>query len=187
MTHPLDLFRYCPRCGSSGFVPHDERSKRCTKCGFTYYHNAAASTVAVIENEHGELLVARRALEPARGTLDLPGGFVNPGESVDDGCRREVSEETGLEVTALDFLFSLPNVYEYSGFSVDTTDCFFHCKVADTTHLHAADDAASLQWIPWSELRPEDFGLHSIRLGIERLKTLHETGTTTDLPPIQQP
>lgn len=173
MSHPLESFRFCPRCGAPGFAPHDERSNRCPECGFTYYHNAAASTVAVIENARGELLVARRALEPARGTLDLPGGFVDPGESVDEGCRREVREETGLEVTALEFLFSLPNVYEYSGFRVDTTDCFFRCRVADTSCLHAADDAAALQWLPWTAVRPEDFGLHSIRRGIERLKQSH--------------
>ena len=169
MQHPLAIFRFCPVCGSEAFAVHDARSKRCAHCGFTYYHNAAASTVALIENSRGELLVVRRALPPAQGTLDLPGGFVDPGETLDEGCRREVREETGLEVTAMEFLFSLPNRYEYSGFVVDTTDCFFRCQVADTSAALAADDAASFRWIPWSALQPADFGLHSIRQGIERL------------------
>ena len=90
MKHPLAIFRFCPVCGSEAFAVHDARSKRCAHCGFTYYHNAAASTVALIENSRGELLVVRRALPPAQGTLDLPGGFVDPGETLDEGCRREV-------------------------------------------------------------------------------------------------
>lgn len=174
MQHPLAIFRFCPVCGSEAFAENDARSKRCAHCGFTYYHNATASTVALIENSRGELLVVRRALPPAQGTLDLPGGFVDPGETLADGCRREVREETGLEVTSLELLFSLPNRYEYSGFVVDTTDCFFRCQVADETVALAADDAASFRWIPWKKLRPADFGLHSIRQGIERLLEAHK-------------
>ena len=53
MQHPLALFRFCPVCGSEAFAENDARSKRCSHCGFTYYHNAAASTVALIENKRG--------------------------------------------------------------------------------------------------------------------------------------
>ena len=82
---------------------------------------------------------------------------------------REVKEETGLEVTRTEFLFSLPNTYLYSGFLVHTVDCFFRCTVADSSLAHAMDDAAELLWIPVKELRPEDFGLASVRKGIEKL------------------
>ena len=93
----LSLFRFCPVCGSADFQPHDARSKRCGACGFTYYLNASASTVAVIRDAAGRLLVVRRAKAPAKGTLDLPGGFVDPGETLHEGCIREVREETGVK------------------------------------------------------------------------------------------
>lgn len=167
--HPLDFFRFCPHCGSAQFLVHDARSKRCGACGFTFYQNAAAATVAVIVNERGELLVTRRALDPARGTLDLPGGFVDPGESVTDGVVREVEEETGGKAVVDGLLFSLPNRYVYSGFTVDTSDLFFACHLREGDVLRANDDAQALMWLPLKDVRPADFGLTSIRRGVERI------------------
>ena len=77
MGHPLELFRYCPVCGSQHFVINNFKSKKCEDCGFTYYANPCAATAAFILNDRNELLVVRRAKEPAKGTLDLPGGFVD--------------------------------------------------------------------------------------------------------------
>lgn len=179
-NHPLSQFRYCPRCGSARFADHDARSRRCAACGFVYYHNAAAATVAVVLNGRGEVLVARRAFEPARGTLDLPGGFVDAGEGLDEGCRREVLEETGLGVVALRYLFSQPNTYPYSGFTVHTADAFF-LVCPDGGEPRAADDAAELMWLPLDALRPEDFGLASVRRGVERLQEMARRGELTPL------
>ena len=74
----VDKFKYCPSCGSCHFEENDFKSKRCAECGFTYFFNAAAAVVSIITNERGEMLVCRRACEPAKGTLDLVGGFVDP-------------------------------------------------------------------------------------------------------------
>lgn len=50
MKHPLDLFQYCPECGSSHFEVNNEKSKKCTDCGFVYYFNPSSATVALILN-----------------------------------------------------------------------------------------------------------------------------------------
>lgn len=166
--HPLELFTYCPRCGSAHFEPCNEKAKHCARCGFTYYFNPSAATVAFILNARGELLVCRRAKEPARGTLDLPGGFLDMGETGEEGVAREVREETGLKVTQAVYRFSLPNTYLYSGFLVHTLDQFFVCQVADDENLRAMDDVAETFWIPLHRIRPEEFGLDSIREGVSR-------------------
>ena len=83
--HPLDLFKYCPKCGSSHFEIRNEKAKKCADCGFTYYFNSSAATVAFILNAKNELLVCRRGKEPAKGTLDLSGGFIDMGETGEEG------------------------------------------------------------------------------------------------------
>lgn len=83
--------------------------------------------------------------------------------------KREVREETGLEVTETKYLFSFPNVYYYSGFQIPTMDFFFLCKVQDFTRLSAGDDAASYQWIPLKDIHTELFGMRSIRQALNEL------------------
>lgn len=167
MEHPFFQFRYCPKCGSHLFVENDEKSKRCSACGFVYYFNPSAATVALITDRQGNLLVCRRAKKPAKGTLDLPGGFIDMHETAEQGVAREVREETGLEVTGIRYLFSLPNIYVYSDFKVHTLDFFFRCQVEDFSQLKAMDDASEAFFVPLSRLNPDDFGLDSIRKGVE--------------------
>lgn len=168
--HYLDKFRFCPACGSSRFRVNDSKSKRCDDCSFTFYYNSAAATVAIIENEKGEILVARRAFEPAKGTLDIIGGFVDPGERTEEAIVREIKEEIGVEVSEdqLSYLFSLPNTYEYSNFIVRTTDSFFHLHLPSTTPLFPKDDVAACWWVKKSELNTDEIGLDSIRRGMEK-------------------
>lgn len=164
--HLLEKFEYCPKCGSHHFVEVGNKSRKCENCGFEMFMNASAANVAFIVNEEGALLVEKRKNEPAKGTLDLPGGFADAGETAEEGVRREVLEETGLEVTEAKYLFSLPNIYRYSDIDIPTLDMFFLCKVASTDALQAADDAAECMWVKPEDIHTEQFGLRSVRWGL---------------------
>lgn len=169
MEHPLEKFKYCPVCGSKHFEVNNFKSKKCKDCGFTYYANPCSATAAFIVNDQQEMLVVRRAKEPAKGTLDLPGGFVDMYETVEEGMRREIKEETGLEVDEIHYLFSSPNVYMYSGLGVHTLDMDYYVPVhGSLIPVHAADDAAECFWVPLNEVNPADFGLTSIRNAVIR-------------------
>ena len=165
MQHPLELFKYCPKCGSPDFEVHNFKSKHCASCGFTYYQNPSSSTAAFILNAKGELLVVRRAKEPAKDTLDLPGGFVDNGETAEEGILREIKEETGLEVQQVEYLFSIPNIYRYSGMDIHTLDMFYLCHVEED-EVRPADDVAECMWIPLGKVYVERFGLRSIRQAV---------------------
>ena len=98
-TPLLKPFRFCPQCGSERFVDNNVQSKRCLDCGLIYYINPKAAVVALITNEQGDILVCRRDKDPARGSLDLRGGFTDLDETAEEAVAREVREETSLIVT----------------------------------------------------------------------------------------
>ncbi len=180
MNHPLEKFQSCPVCGGKHFEVNNFKSKRCADCGFVYYANPCAATAAFIVNDLDEMLVVRRAKEPAKGTLDLPGGFVDMYETVEEGMCREIKEETGLEVSQSDIVyqFSSPNVYQYSGMGIHTIDMDFLVPVhgdpaAIKAIVRASDDAAEALWIPIGQINPAEFGLTSIRNAVIRFLKSH--------------
>ena len=174
--HPLEKFKYCPKCGSKHFDINNEKSKKCDNCGFTYYLNPSSATAAFILNDREELLVERRGKEPAKGMLDLPGGFCDNDETAEEGIAREILEETGINVTSTEYLFSLPNVYLYSGLEIHTLDMFFRCTVPEGAEPQAAADAAECFWLPLDDIHTEQFGLRSIRHALRRFLDTYRNG-----------
>ncbi|MDR1343766.1 MAG: NUDIX domain-containing protein [Tannerellaceae bacterium] len=170
--HTLRKFIFCPACGGGDFRVKNEKAKQCTLCGFVYYFNPSASVACFIKNSKGELLLVRRAKEPAIDTLDLPGGFADIQETAEEAVLREVKEETGLQPGDCRYLFSLPNIYPYQGFEVHTLDLFFECNVEHFDNADAADDAAAIVVLPVRDVNPDDFGLHSIKKAIHIYKGL---------------
>lgn len=165
-THPLQKFKFCPVCGSAHWEINNFKSKHCGDCGFTYYGNVSAAVACLIVNKEGELLVCRRAHEPAKDTLDLPGGFVDLDESAEEALVREIKEELNLELTDIRFFKSIPNLYEYSGMVIHTLDLLFTAKVEDLTPLRADDDVKEAFFMKLNTISPDDFGLVSIKKGI---------------------
>lgn len=162
-----ELFRFCPVCGSAHFVSHNLKSKRCGSCGFVMYVNPAAAVAVFVENESGELLVCTRAKEPASGTWDLPGGFVDENETVSDAVARELYEELGLTIKDPEFMFSLPNEYLYSGWTIPTLDFFFSVRVADNVSLIASDDVSDCFFMAKEAVESTRFGLKSIQQAVK--------------------
>ncbi len=161
----LASFNFCPKCGGE-FCDNNVKSKRCAACGFVYYFNPSAAVAAIITNSRGDILVATRRNDPAKGTYDLPGGFVDSFETAEQSVRREVEEECNIRLGEVRYLFSRPNIYNYSNFDVHTLDLFFECQVDDLHTLKPDDDVAELQFIPRDELDTSKFGLQSIREGL---------------------
>ncbi|MGE4587314.1 MAG: NUDIX domain-containing protein [Mangrovibacterium sp.] len=141
--NPATVFSYCPRCGSDRFCTIGIRSKKCSRCGFHYFFNTSAAVAALIFDKKDRLLLTRRAVEPYKGQLDLPGGFIDPGESAEEALRRELKEELGVEPAAWKYLGSFPNTYPYSGFNVYTVDLAFAVNIKTPELMTPMDDIAS--------------------------------------------
>ncbi|MER6831330.1 NUDIX domain-containing protein [Streptosporangium sp. NPDC000563] len=87
---------HCSFCGGA-FAPDQAWPRTCSGCGNTSYLNPLPVAVMVLPVDEG-LLVVRRGVEPHRGALALPGGFVDMGESWQQAAVRELREETGVVV-----------------------------------------------------------------------------------------
>ncbi len=169
--HPRDAYAHCMRCGAPP-TPQPDNSSRCEACGFRWYWNAAAAVDVIVENGRGEIVITRRAIEPGKGTLDLPGGFVQPDESVEEAARRELAEELGLSVGPLAYVTSFPNRYPYGGMIYFALDLFFTARVSNDAPLHPGDDVGEARFVDPRAVDAADFGLESTRRGFEAFRAM---------------
>jgi len=156
-THPVNVLKFCPRCGSSHFLATGSRSFKCEDCSFNYYVNASAAVAVLLFNEHGELLFTRRAIEPHLGKLDLPGGFIDPMETAEQAAIREIQEELGIGIHSLSYFCSFPNEYIFSRYSVYTLDLAFLTQTNNMHQMTAMDDISSFEFY-----KPQDVNLEEL-------------------------
>jgi ADP-ribose pyrophosphatase YjhB (NUDIX family) len=129
------------------------------------YHNIAAA-VAIIFTYEDKILFTERNVDPDKGKLDLPGGFIDPNETAEEAACREISEELGLTITSNDltYITTAPNNYLYRNVPYRTMDIFYECQLkSDVISINAADEIKSLIWIKRSEIDLNKIGFVSIR------------------------
>lgn len=105
---PVISPRYCPLCGAplEPRTVHGAERPVCPACEFVHYADPKVAVGVLVEDASGALLYTLRAHQPAMGQWAWPSGFVDAGEDVEDAARREVREETGLDV-AIDGLLGV--------------------------------------------------------------------------------
>ncbi len=124
-----NVFNFCPECGSKKIETLGLKKWKCPDCGFTLYNNVAAAVGLVICDGQGNVLFEKRAKEPRKGFLALPGGFCDMDESAEEGAVRECIEETGTVPRNIKYIATFPNTYEYKGITYKTCDIFFSAEV----------------------------------------------------------
>ena len=122
---------------------------------YTYEHPHPAVTTDVviftIRQDELKVLLIKRALAPFEGTWALPGGFVNPDESLEDGARRELEEETGVSGVYLEQLYTFGAPDRDPRERVITV-AYYALIPTDSVEIRAASDAEGVSW----------FGLHEL-------------------------
>jgi 8-oxo-dGTP diphosphatase len=155
----LSRWRFCPVC-NAGLNVEDGRRAECPECGFRAWASSKATACAVVTDDGGRALLVRRAGEPFRGYWDLPGGFLEEGEHPLDGLRRELLEETGLDVEPGDFIGIWMDRYGDGEDAHATLNLYWAARVlaGDAT---AADDVTELGWFAPDEFPPaEELAFH---------------------------
>lgn len=155
--------KFCPKCGHETLLWDGEKKWTCSNCDYTLFHNVAGA-VAVIIKHKDEILLTRRNQDPKKGKLDLAGGFVDPKESAEETCVRELQEEMQIEVdiSQLKYLGSLPNIYEYKEITYNTIDLFYEYEVANKFEVQLEiSEISETLWIKKSDLNLEDIAFDS--------------------------
>lgn len=156
MELELPTYRFCPQCGRPVNLRDIEGRQRpvCDEGHIVYINPLPAATMVLVD--HGRVLLTLRDVEPHRGEWCLPGGFLEWGESPEEGGRRELREETSLAAGAL----KLVGLYD----SVSRPDR--HVIVAGYRVLEwsgepsPGDDAADVGWFPLDSLPHIAFRSH---------------------------
>lgn len=159
----MKILKYCPNCGKESLQWDGERKWSCQNCGFTLYNNVAGA-VAVVIRYNDEIYLTRRNRDPKKAKLDLAGGFVDPKESAEETCKRELFEELQLDVdiSNLKYLTSLPNVYQYKEIDYNTIDLFYEYRVPEKFEVNLElSEISEAVWIPLKELNLEDIAFDS--------------------------
>jgi NADH pyrophosphatase NudC (nudix superfamily) len=159
------FFRFCPHCGSQDFVYADNFKFHCHTCDFVLYHNIAAA-VAIVFTFEDKVLFTVRNVEPDKGKLDLPGGFIDPGETAEEAACREIKEELGLAIlpNELNYITTSPNNYLYKNVAYRTMDIFYECRLNSASiEVNAKEEIKDLVWIKRKEIDLNQIGFVSVR------------------------
>jgi len=151
-TLPENVINFCPKCGNANFTFKTDNSFLCKNCKFHLYINSAAAVAALIINDDGEILLTKRAIEPQKGMLDLPGGFVDVMETAENAVSREIKEELNLDVNSMKYFMSFPNEYIFGGISVFTIDLAYICRIESFNGIVATDDISDFEFYPLNSI-----------------------------------
>lgn len=124
--------------------------QRCDSCGVTVFHNPHPA-VAAIPVHDGQVLLARRAIEPAKGLIDTFGGFLEWGENPLDALVREFAEETGGAIfTPRCITGAYHHYYPWGGLNVSVVVIMY--LGAAEGQIHPTDDVSEALWCPLDAL-----------------------------------
>lgn len=147
-------YRFCPKCGGElarKFVEQEGHHRLvCQSCGFIFYLSSKPTASALVIRD-GKVLLVERAIEPYKGWWDVPGGFTEDGEHPEEAVRRELREETGLEIRILGLLGIFMDAYVYGSVEDHTLNLYYLAEPIGGDPWPGSD-AASLGWFGKDEL-----------------------------------
>jgi NAD+ diphosphatase len=149
-------FSFCPKCGST-LIPNTFNSTRCTVCNYVFYVNTRPCNAVILKNDNNEILLVKRAHEPNKNTWDLPGGFIDIHEELEESAKREIKEELSIDITNIQYFTSTYDRYLYGGVNLHTLCITVTATYDQVQTIIAADDALEYRWfsinnIPWDTL-----------------------------------
>ncbi len=150
-------------------IPEGDNRPRlvCEDCGFIHYENPKVVVGSVVVHE-GRILLCRRAIDPRRGFWTLPAGFLETGETTEDGARREAEEEANarIEITALLAVYNIPRISQ--------VQLMYLATLADPT-FSAGPESLEVGLFAWDEIPWNELAFPSVRWALEHYREVRDT------------
>jgi NAD+ diphosphatase len=164
---------FCRRCGTA----LTQKSEGVFECGngHTLFSAAAPTAGIFFVNENNEVLMSVRGIEPDKGMLDSPGGFVEEHETVEEALVRELNEELGVTPDQYEppqFLCTATNDYKYQGEARSVMSVFFWSRLKPGVTPMANDDVAEVNFMPLSEINLDEIGGNDVKAAVEKLRLI---------------
>jgi ADP-ribose pyrophosphatase YjhB (NUDIX family) len=174
MEHPgiMDI-HFCTGCGSptEQKTPPDDDHVRsvCTRCARVHYQNPKM-VVGCIPEFNGQILLCKRDIEPQKGKWTLPAGYLENGESVQDGAVRETLEETRarVQIVAPYRLFNI--VF------VDQVYFMFRAAMTSSDTFGPTDESIDVRLFDEKDIPWDDIAFKVIRQTLEHYFLDRKTG-----------
>lgn len=129
-------------------IPKENRKRlTCQQCNFVFYQNPK-TTAGVIIVKNGRVLLGKKASGPKKGLWNIPGGFLEAGEHPLQGAKREIKEETNLNIRIIKLL----GIFKSRYFTGDHCVNIFYLAEIISGPAKAGDDLSQLKWFKPSEL-----------------------------------
>jgi ADP-ribose pyrophosphatase YjhB (NUDIX family) len=163
---------YCPLCSGPirQAVPEgDDRARHvCETCGTIHYQNP--KVIAGCIPVHGNrVLLCKRAIEPRLGFWTLPAGFMELGETTEQGALRETDEEAGAHIE-LQGLYCMLNVVQ-----AGQVHLFYRARLLDTS-FNPGPETIEAKLFRQSEIPWADLAFRTVKLTLERYFAERESG-----------
>ena len=160
------MFKYCPACRSENISFDGLKLYQCGKCGWSFYHNACSAVMAVLTMKN-KILFTYRANDPAKDKLDLPGGFVDPGETAEEAIAREISEELNIKNLRFVYLGSAVNSYKYNDIYYPTCDMIYHAEIKEMPAEIQISEIKDIALLDIDDIDDEEISFPSVKKAIE--------------------
>lgn len=158
-------FNYCPKCGNQ-FEKKWSNLLVCARCDFHYYINPKPTNALIAENEKGEILFIKRKFPPKKGLLDLPGGFVDLKETMEESLRRELKEELGLILKDFTYLGSYSDRYNYKNVKFYTLCFVYTTRLPSTTRFEVGNEGP-LVWVKKGKVDYDKIAFESLKKALK--------------------
>lgn len=158
--------RFCSRCGAQVELrrpPGDERSRHvCPACGTIHYLNPKV-VVGSVCSFGDRLLLCRRAIPPREGFWTIPAGYMELGETVEEGARREAWEEARARIELLDLLAV------YSVRRIDQVQLLYRARLLDP-NVAAGPESLEVRLVDWGGIPWSELAFPTVRWILERAR-----------------